>query len=81
MHFMEREPDMMALGGRLLADIDQGPDVLMIDAAVMDGDWPREVRAEGGWGSGGGVTSILTLLADGVFTEEKAKVIRTAIGD
>ncbi|MDN0199230.1 tautomerase enzyme [Streptomyces sp. S.PNR 29] len=110
-HFMEREPDMMAIGGRLLADAGQRPDVMVIDVAVMDGDWRREVRAEvierilsaladacglpepspawwvtfrvveeGSWGSGGGVLSILSLLESGVFTEEKAKAIRAAIG-
>ena len=45
-HFVEREPDMMAIGGRLLADTRQGLDVMVIDVAVMDGDWRREVRAE-----------------------------------
>ncbi len=45
-HFVEREPDMMAIGGRLLADTGQGLDVMVIDVAVMDGDWRREVRAE-----------------------------------
>ncbi|MGW4976046.1 hypothetical protein [Streptomyces mirabilis] len=34
---------------------------------------------EGGWCSIGGVVSILALLAGGVFTEEKAKMIRAAI--
>lgn len=110
-HFVEREPDMMAIGGRLLTDAGQGPDVMVIDVAVMDGDWRREVRAEvirrvlaalaeacglpepsptwwvnfrvieeGSWGSGGGALSILSLLESGVFTEEKAKAIRAAIG-
>ncbi|MFI2200274.1 4-oxalocrotonate tautomerase family protein [Streptomyces sp. NPDC020192] len=45
-HFVEREPDMMAIGGRLLADAGPGLDVMVIDVAVMDGHWPREVRAE-----------------------------------
>lgn len=45
-HFVEREPDMMAIGGRLLSDAGQGPDVMVIDVTVMDGDWRREVRAE-----------------------------------
>ncbi|QIY69500.1 4-oxalocrotonate tautomerase family protein [Streptomyces sp. RLB1-33] len=45
-HFVEREPDMMAIGGRLLVDTGQGLDVMAIDVAVMDGDWRREVRAE-----------------------------------
>ena len=44
-HFVEREPDMMAIGGRLLADTGPGLDVMVIDVAVMDGDWHREVRA------------------------------------
>ncbi|MCT9112586.1 4-oxalocrotonate tautomerase family protein [Streptomyces mirabilis] len=110
-HFVEREPDMMAIGGRLLADSGAGLDVMVIDVAVMDGDWRREVRAEaiervlaamteacglpepspawwvnfrvideGSWGSSGGALSILSLLDSGVFTEEKIKAIRTAIG-
>ncbi|WP_406451910.1 tautomerase enzyme [Streptomyces sp. NBC_01622] len=110
-HFMEREPDMMALGGRLLADTGPGLDVMVIDVAVMDGDWRREVRAEvierilaamaeacglpepspawwvnfrvigeGSWGSSGAVLSVLSLLDSGVFTEEKIKAIRTALG-
>ncbi|MFD9509396.1 tautomerase family protein [Streptomyces mirabilis] len=45
-HFVEREPDMMAIGGRLLADTGPGLDVMVIDVAVMDGGWRREVRAE-----------------------------------
>ncbi|WP_030948607.1 tautomerase family protein [Streptomyces sp. NRRL S-646] len=45
-HFVERAPDMMAIGGRLLADAGQELDVMVIDVAVMDGDWHREVRAE-----------------------------------
>ncbi|MET7746691.1 tautomerase enzyme [Streptomyces sp. NPDC005385] len=45
-HFVERAPDMMAIGGRLLADAEPAPDVMVIDVAVMDGDWPRHVRAQ-----------------------------------
>ncbi|WP_416981165.1 tautomerase family protein [Streptomyces sp. T028] len=45
-HFVEREPDMMAIGGRLLVDAGQAPDVMVIDVAVMDGDWRQEVRTE-----------------------------------
>jgi phenylpyruvate tautomerase PptA (4-oxalocrotonate tautomerase family) len=45
-HFVEREPDMVAIGGRLLADAGQELDVMLVDVAVMDGDWRREVRAE-----------------------------------
>ncbi|MFI6737597.1 4-oxalocrotonate tautomerase family protein [Nonomuraea sp. NPDC050451] len=43
-HFVERAPDMMAIGGTLLADAEQ--DVMVIDVVVMDADWRREVRAE-----------------------------------
>ncbi|MPY60388.1 tautomerase family protein [Streptomyces spongiae] len=43
-HFVEREPDMMAIGGRLLTDVGPDADVMVIDVAVMDGDWRQEVR-------------------------------------
>lgn len=45
-HFVEREADMMAIGGRLLADAGPDADVMVIDVTVMDGDWREEVRAE-----------------------------------
>ncbi|CAL9325376.1 tautomerase family protein [Streptomyces sp. SudanB52_2052] len=110
-HFVERERDMMAIGGRLLADADPDLDVMMIDIAVMDAAWQPEVRAEvvervlaalaaacglekpapawwvnfrvideGSWGSSGGVLSILPLLESGVFTEERVKAVRAALG-
>ncbi|MGI5405175.1 tautomerase family protein [Streptomyces chartreusis] len=110
-HFVERAPDMMAIGGRLLADIGPDVDVMVIDVAVMDGDWRQEVRTavierilaamadacgvpqpsptwwvnfrvidEGSWGSSGGVLSVLSLLGSGMFTEEKVKAIRAALG-
>ncbi|MFF5522808.1 tautomerase family protein [Streptomyces coeruleorubidus] len=110
-HFTEREADMMAIGGRLLADTGPDADVMVIDVTVMDGDWREEVRAEviervlaamadacglpepspawwvtfqvideGSWGSRGGVLSALSLLDSGVFTEEKAKAVRAALG-
>ena len=44
-HFVEREPDMMAIGGTLLADAPQPADAMVIDVAVMDADWNPEVRA------------------------------------
>jgi phenylpyruvate tautomerase PptA (4-oxalocrotonate tautomerase family) len=43
-HFHELPPTHMAIGGRLLSQ--QKADILVVDVAVMDGDWPREVRAE-----------------------------------
>ncbi|WP_234317076.1 tautomerase enzyme [Streptomyces sp. NRRL WC-3744] len=109
-HFTEREPDMMAVGGRLLADAGPDADAMVIDVTVMDGDWRQEVRAEvikrvlaamadacgpaepspawwvtfrvideGSWGSRGAVLSVLSLLDSGVFTEEKAEAVRTAL--
>ncbi|WP_030326922.1 tautomerase family protein [Streptomyces flavochromogenes] len=45
-HFTDREPGMMAIGGRLLADVGPGADAMVIDVTVMDGDWRQEVRAE-----------------------------------
>ncbi|MFE9450161.1 4-oxalocrotonate tautomerase family protein [Streptomyces sp. NPDC006739] len=110
-HFVERERDMMAVGGRLLADADPELDVMVIDVAVMDAAWQPEVRAEviervlaalaaacglerpapawwvnfrvideGSWGSSGGVLSILPLLESGVFTAERVKAVRAALG-
>ena len=110
-HFVEREPDMMAIGGRLLVEAGSELDVMVIDVAVMDADWRLEVRGEviervlaamaeacgvaepspswwvnfrvideGSWGSRGGVLSVFSLLDSGVFTEEKAKAVRAALG-
>ncbi|WP_329410987.1 tautomerase enzyme [Streptomyces sp. NBC_00704] len=116
-HFVERERDMMAIGGRLLSDADQGLDVLdvldvmVIDVAVMDAAWQPDVRGqviervlaalaaacglekpsptwwvnfrvidEGSWGSSGGVLSVLPLLDSGVFTQERVKAVRAALG-
>lgn len=45
-HFAERAPDQMAIGGRLLSDMPQTPDVATIDICVMDAAWPREVRKQ-----------------------------------
>jgi phenylpyruvate tautomerase PptA (4-oxalocrotonate tautomerase family) len=44
-HFVERAPDCLAIGGKLLADHDPKHDVMTIDVAVMDAAWPAEVRA------------------------------------
>ncbi|GAA2598227.1 MULTISPECIES: tautomerase family protein [Streptomyces] len=110
-HFVERERDMMAIGGRLLSDADRELDVMVIDIAVMDAAWQPDVRAqviervlaalaaacglekpsptwwvnfrvidEGSWGSSGGVLSVRPLLDSGVFTEERAKAVRAALG-
>ncbi|MFJ9007161.1 tautomerase enzyme [Streptomyces canus] len=110
-HFVERERDMMAIGGRLVSDADQELDVMVIDIAVMDAAWQPDVRGqviervlaamaaacglekpsptwwvnfrvidEGSWGSSGGVLSVLPLLDSGVFTEERVKAVRAALG-
>ncbi len=108
-HFIDLPSTHMAIGGKLLSENEA--DIIMVDIAVMDGDWGREVRAEvikstldalaevfgidkptaawwvnfrtieeGSWGSRGGVLSVLDLLETRVFTEEKKKAVRTAIG-
>lgn len=43
-HFAERAASHMAIGGCLLSDMPQAPDVATIDICVMDAAWPREVR-------------------------------------
>lgn len=45
-HFAERTPDRMAIGGRVLADLPQAPDVATIDICVMDAAWPPTVRKQ-----------------------------------
>ncbi|CDR01369.1 tautomerase enzyme [Streptomyces iranensis] len=45
-YFVEREPDMTAIGGRFLADIGPEADVMVIDVAVMDEDWRQEIRTQ-----------------------------------
>lgn len=45
-HFVEREQDMMAIGGRLLSDAGRELDVMVIDIAVMDAAWQPDVRAQ-----------------------------------
>lgn len=46
-HFAERTPDRMAIGGKLLSDLPAGAaDVATIDICVMDAAWPKEVRKQ-----------------------------------
>ncbi|MGW2935466.1 tautomerase enzyme [Streptomyces sp. NPDC001156] len=57
----------------------------MTEACGVDESSPAwwvnfRVIDEGSWGSRGGVLSALSLLESGVFTEEKAKAIRVALG-
>jgi len=43
-HFPELAADCMAIGGKLVSE--SGADVITIDVAVMDGDWPPTVRKD-----------------------------------
>jgi phenylpyruvate tautomerase PptA (4-oxalocrotonate tautomerase family) len=43
-HFVERAPDCMAIGGRLLSQQSPAADVATIDICVMDAAWPKPVR-------------------------------------
>lgn len=45
-HFLEQALDAMAIGGVLLCDQTEAPDVATIDICVMDGDWPPVVRRQ-----------------------------------
>ena len=64
-HFVEREPDMMAIGGRLLTDAGPDLDVMVIDVAVMDADWRQEVRTEV-------IERVLAAMADACGLEKPA---------
>jgi phenylpyruvate tautomerase PptA (4-oxalocrotonate tautomerase family) len=56
-HFVEREPDMIAIGGALLSDSPEPADAMVVDVAVMYGAWPREIRAQA-------IEGVLAALAD-----------------
>lgn len=45
-HFVERDLDQVAIGGVLLADLPEPPDLMMVDVAVMDAAWARATRAD-----------------------------------
>jgi phenylpyruvate tautomerase PptA (4-oxalocrotonate tautomerase family) len=45
-HFRELAIDSIAIGGRLLADLNPAPDVATIDVCVMDAAWPNPVRQQ-----------------------------------
>jgi phenylpyruvate tautomerase PptA (4-oxalocrotonate tautomerase family) len=45
-HFVERDLDMIAIGGVLLADTPEPADIMVIDIAVMNAAWPPDVRAD-----------------------------------
>jgi phenylpyruvate tautomerase PptA (4-oxalocrotonate tautomerase family) len=43
-HFVERELDHIAIGGKLLAEQSPVPDVMVISVMVMNAAWPPDVR-------------------------------------
>ena len=45
-HFVERTPDRIAIGGRLVSELKPAPDVATIDICVMDAAWPGPVRRQ-----------------------------------
>ena len=45
-HFVERNPDCMAIGGQLLSHQSPMPDVATIDICVMDAEWPKPLRKQ-----------------------------------
>jgi phenylpyruvate tautomerase PptA (4-oxalocrotonate tautomerase family) len=45
-HFTERTTGHMAIGGHLLSDMPQAPDVATVDICVMDAAWPPAVRKQ-----------------------------------
>jgi phenylpyruvate tautomerase PptA (4-oxalocrotonate tautomerase family) len=45
-HFVERTPDHIAIGGRLVSELNPAPDVATIDICVMEAAWPRPVRRQ-----------------------------------
>lgn len=62
-HFAERDLDQVAIGGTLLADLAEPPDLMMIDVAVMDAAWDRATRAEV-------IHRLLAALAEACGTEQ-----------
>lgn len=47
-HFIERDTDNMAIGGKLLCDYEpeSEPDTMTVNIRVMDSVWPKEVRKQ-----------------------------------
>ena len=43
-HFQPFDANHVAIGGQLLDEHPPGSDVMVVDIAVMDGDWPAEAR-------------------------------------
>lgn len=62
-HFVDLPATHMAIGGKLVSET--AADIMVVDVAVMDGDWRREVRAEA-------IQRILTALASACGMEKPA---------
>ena len=45
-HFVERAPDHVAIGGRLLSEQPAPPDTATVDICVMDAAWPGPLRRQ-----------------------------------
>jgi phenylpyruvate tautomerase PptA (4-oxalocrotonate tautomerase family) len=43
-HFVDLPATHMAIGGKLVSET--AADIMVVDVAVMDGDWPQSVRAD-----------------------------------
>jgi phenylpyruvate tautomerase PptA (4-oxalocrotonate tautomerase family) len=65
-HFRELDPDAMAIGGKLLADLPDGTDVMVVDIAVMDAAWPADVR-------GTVIRNVLQSMADACNQERPSR--------
>jgi len=62
-HFNELSLDRIAIGGRLLSDSLEVPDVATIDICVMDAAWPNIVRKQM-------IENVLSAMADACDMEE-----------
>lgn len=64
-HFLELAAEAMAIGGVLVAE--SGADIITVDVAVLDGDWPKPVRREV-------IQGILAALADALGTVQPSPI-------
>lgn len=62
-HFVDLPTDHMAIGGKLISEV--AADIMVVDVAVMDGDWRQDVRALV-------ITRLLSALAEACNMESPA---------
>lgn len=62
-HFVERDIDSIAIGGILIGDLPEPPDVMLVDVAVMDAAWDRATRGQV-------IERVLVALTDALDTSE-----------